>query len=194
MTAGRHPVSQTKHWCTPQKYVDAVTEVFDGQIDLDPCSNEYSTVNARVEYILPENDGLRDSWDYDRIYVNPPYGRDVEHGTTIADWFVRIADAVGRGSEVMALVPVATNTAHWKDFVYPVASAICFLYDTRLHFVINGNEDTKGAPMSCCMIYYGDNPRKFGRVFSRYGAVVFLDDAMMPRTRNGKIISENTLF
>lgn len=190
MTAGRQPVSVTKHWCTPQKYVDAVTEVFGGTIDLDPCSNEYSTVNARVEYRLPKHDGLRDSWDYQRIYVNPPYGRDKEHGTTIANWFSRIDDAARHGSEIMALVPVATNTAHWKDHVYPVAAAVCFLYDTRLHFVINGNEDTKGAPMSCAMIYYGDRPQDFGRVFGRYGAVVFLNDAMMPKTINGKIVDE----
>lgn len=195
MTAGRHPVSLTKHWCTPQKYVDAVTAVFGGAIDLDPCSNEYSTVNARVEYRLPEHDGLKESWDYPRIYVNPPYGRDAERGTTIANWFARIAEAARHGAEVQALVPVATNTAHWEDFVYPVASAICFLYDTRLHFVINGNEDTKGAPMSCCMIYYGPHPGRFGEVFREYGAVLFLDDAVMPKTIHGKIVKdEDCLF
>lgn len=193
MTAGRQPVSVTKHWCTPQKYVDAVTEVFGGAIDLDPCSNEYSTVNAQVEYRLPEHDGLRDSWDYPRIYVNPPYGRDKERGTTIADWFARISEAAHNGSEIMALVPVATNTAHWKEYVYPIASAVCFLYDTRLHFVINGNEDTKGAPMSCAMIYYGDHPQEFGKVFCHHGAVIFLNDAMMPKTVNGKIVNQ-TLF
>lgn len=190
MTAGRQSISQIKNWCTPQKYVDAVTRVFGGQIDLDPCSNEYSTVHAAVEYMLPEHDGLRESWNYQNIYVNPPYGRDVQRGTSISDWFVRIAQAAQEGSSIQALVPVATNTKHWKEYVYPVASAICFLYDTRLHFVINGNEDTKGAPMSCCMLYYGSNVEAFSQEFRKYGAVVPLKGITYPLTKNGKIITE----
>lgn len=191
MTAGRHPISQTKNWCTPQKYVDAVTNVFRGQIDLDPCSNVYSTVHASVEYMLPEHDGLHESWNYRRIYVNPPYGRDSERGTSISDWFSRIAKAAEEGSSIQALVPVATNTKHWKEYVYPIASAICFLYDTRLHFVINGNEDTKGAPMSCCMLYYGSDVERFSMIFRKHGAVLPLDGIAYPSTNNGKIIEDN---
>lgn len=189
MTAGRNAVSATKNWCTPKKYVDAVKEVFGGTIALDPCSNEYSIVNAAVEYCLPEVDGLAASWDYPTIYVNPPYGSDKERGTTIRNWFDKIASAARSGSEIIALVPVATNTAHWKECVYPVASEICFLYDTRLRFFIGGKEDTKGAPMSCCAIYYGARTKEFSRVFSKHGAVLPLSDASMPRTRNGKIVA-----
>lgn len=166
MTAGRQAVTETKNWCTPYKYVKAVTDVFNGIIDLDPCSNKDSIVNARVEYMLPEMDGLMESWEFDHIYVNPPYGSDRENGTTIRDWFIKIAKARKNGSEIIALVPVATNTAHWKDYVYPIATSICFLYDTRLKFFINGREDTKGAPMSCCAIYYGNNPVLFSQIFS----------------------------
>lgn len=194
MTAGRRAVSETKNWCTPKKYVDAVTEVFNGSIDLDPCSNKDSIVNADTEYMLPEIDGLISSWNFDHIYVNPPYGSNRENRTTIRDWFVKIAEARSCGSEIIALVPVATNTAHWKDFVYPVATSICFLYDTRLKFFINGREDTKGAPMSCCAIYYGDNPDKFAEVFSRHGAVLSLANAKMPKTINGKIADQDSMF
>lgn len=188
MTAGRHAISKTKDWCTPQKYVKAVKDVFKGEIDLDPCSNYYSVVNAKVEYIFPKNDGLRDSWDYKKIYVNPPYGNNKINRTSIKDWFKRIAEARNKGSEIIALVPVATNTAHWKEYVYPIATSICFLYDTRLKFSINGHEDTKGAPMSCCMIYYGDDPDEFAKVFSKYGAVISLENIQIPKTIEGKII------
>ena len=50
-------------------------------IDLDPCSNEHSMVDADTKYILPTN-GLTESWNYKRIFVNPPYGRNSD-GTTI---------------------------------------------------------------------------------------------------------------
>jgi hypothetical protein len=49
MSAGRRVNTLSQSWGTPLKYIDAVKRVFDGNIDLDPCSNEYSIVNARVE-------------------------------------------------------------------------------------------------------------------------------------------------
>lgn len=76
MTAGRTVNSQSVGWCTPQKYVSAVREVFGGEISLDPCSNKWSIVQAETSYQLPERDGLRESWNYPTIYVNPPYGAD----------------------------------------------------------------------------------------------------------------------
>jgi len=177
MSAGRTVNSLSQHWCTPEKYVNAVREMFGGRIELDPCSNHGSIVNAEMEYTLPHNDGLVREWNFRTIYVNPPYGADRKRGTTIKDWLERCAAAHEKhGAEVLALIPVAPNTAHWKRFVFGKASSICFLYDTRLKFIINGNDDNKGAPMACCMIYWGNNVLKFRRVFSCFGAVVNIQD------------------
>ena len=73
---------------------------------------------------------------------------------------------------MLALVPVATNTDHWKRYVFGKAAAICFLYDTRLRFLVGGQDGGKGAPMSCAMVYWGANFERFFEVFMRYGAVV----------------------
>ena len=173
MTAGRTVNSKNVDWCTPQKYVEAVREVFGEQISLDPCSNQWSVVGAETEYSLPERDGLRESWDFPTVYVNPPYGADRSRRTTIKDWLSRCAYAHERyGSRVIALVPVATNTGHWKRFVWGQAAAICFLYDTRLRFLVQGKDTGKGAPMSCAMVYWSDDIDEFLKVFSKYGAVV----------------------
>ena len=173
MTAGRTVVGQSRDWGTPRKYVDAVRSVLGHDIALDPCSNEHSIVNARVEYCLPEHDGLKESWHYPTIYVNPPYGRDPEHGRTISDWLRGCAEAHRlHQSEVLALVPVATNTGHWKKYVFGRADSICFLYDTRLRFLVNGKDEGKGAPMSCAMIYWGNEIERFREVFAPFGAVV----------------------
>ncbi|MCX5674982.1 MAG: DNA N-6-adenine-methyltransferase [Planctomycetota bacterium] len=175
MTAGRTINSQSQDWGTPRKYVEAVKRVLGGDIDLDPCSNARSIVHARTEYVLPRHDGLRESWDFRRIYVNPPYGADRVRGTRIKDWLRRCADAHKRyGSEVIALVPVATNTSHWKEYVWGKATAVCFLYDTRLRFLVAGKDVGKGAPMSCAMVYWGENFEKFLEVFTEFGAVVDL--------------------
>lgn len=175
MTAGRTLNTVSQEWGTPEKYVRAVREVLGGKIDLDPCSNQYSIVHAEVEYQLPAQDGLLASWDYSKIYVNPPYGIDKERGTSIKKWLGRCALAHSEHqSEVLALVPVATNTAHWKNYVFGQATSVCFLYDTRLKFLVNGQDGGKGAPMSCAMIYWGSCFEKFLSVFAQFGAVIDL--------------------
>lgn len=175
MTAGRTLNTLSQEWGTPEKYVNAVRDFFGGHIALDPCSNEYSIVHAKTEYRLPKHDGLWETWNFPTIYVNPPYGIDQERGTSIKKWLCRCATAHKEyKSEILALVPVATNTGHWKNYVFGKATGVCFLYDTRLKFLVNGQNGGKGAPMSCAMIYWGKDFDKFLAVFSKYGAVIDL--------------------
>ena len=175
MSAGRTVNSKSQTWGTPPKYVNAVKEFFGGSISLDPCSNEYSIVNAETEFSLPKTDGLKEKWDFSTIYVNPPYGSDRERGTTIKHWLAKCAQShKDFSSEVLALVPVATNTGHWKRSVFGHAKAVCFLYDTRLKFLENGLDVGKGAPMSCSMIYWGDRFKEFYDIFIEHGAVLDL--------------------
>lgn len=184
MTAGRNNAeSVSQHWCTPPKYVDAIREFFGGEIALDPCSNEYSIVQAKVEYRLPHADGLAKRWNASTIFVNPPYGRDRMRGTGIRDWLAKCSEAhLRNGAEVLALIPVATNTRHWKDFVFGAAVGVAFLYDTRLRFLENGRDTGKGAPMSCAMVYWGARYQHFEKTFIRFGATLDL------RHLRGKVI------
>jgi len=173
MSAGRTINTLSQEWGTPKNYVDLVKIFFGGNISLDPCSNKYSIVNAIIEYRLPEHDGLVESWNFPTIYVNPPYGIDKDRKTSIKKWLNRCVEAnEDYGAEVIALVPVATNTSHWKNFVFGKAVAICFLNDTRLKFLINGEIGKKGAPMSCAIIYWGKNYERFKHTFKNNGAVV----------------------
>lgn len=173
MSAGRRVNTLSHEWCTPAKYVAAVRKFFGGEIQLDPCSNKHSIVQAKVEYQLPLKDGLKEEWNFQKIYVNPPYGSDKQRGTTIKNWLAKCCLTNQQyGAEVVALVPVATNTGHWKQSVFGKASAICFLYDTRLKFLINGSEEHKGAPMACCFIYWGNDVQRFTDTFMEFGAVV----------------------
>lgn len=173
MTAGRQSVSSIKDWNTPPEYVEAVKQVL-GEIALDPCSNEFSVVGAKHEWRLPE-DSLTKEWNYPTIYVNPPFGRDKEHGTTIKHWLAKCTESRKKYlSEVIALVPVATNTKHWQDNIFLNAYAICFLRVPRLKFILAGEVVAKGAPMSCCFVYWGDKVNRFGDVFKTLGKVVLV--------------------
>ena len=173
MSAGRTVVTESVAWNTPPKYVDAVLEVL-GRIDLDPCSNDGSMVPAGVRHALPV-DGLAEAWDYSTIFVNPPYGRDVNRKTSVLSWVQKAEEAHrAHGAEILMLIPVATNTRHFKDFIFPKFTSICFLADTRLRFFIDGVENRKGAPMACCMVYIGDRPDAFAETFQRFGTVLNL--------------------
>jgi hypothetical protein len=163
----------------------SIKKFFGGSIALDPCSNVYSLVHADKEFSLPQNDGLKESWNYPTIYMNPPYGSDRERGTTIKNWLAKCAVTHNQyGSEILALVPVATNTGHWKQSVFGQARAICFLYDTRLKFLENGQDTGKGAPMSCAMIYWGNDYNNFYDIFIDFGAVVDIENLQKKKIGN----------
>ena len=198
MTAGRTVNSLSVNWCTPAKYVDAVKKVFGGKIELDPCSNKWSIVDAKTAFSLPERDGLAEEWNYKSVYVNPPYGADRERGTTIKNWLYKCAYThEHHGAEVLALVPVATNTSHWKEYVWGRATAVCFLYDTRLKFLENGSGNGKGAPMACAMVYWGEDYERFHEIFTKFGAVVDLRELLdgvvggMNMVRQESLLIEN---
>lgn len=184
MTAGRESVSKQKNWCTPEPLVSKIHNFFNNELELDPCSNSYSLIKAKKKFYLPKIDGLKQEWNYKSIYVNPPYGNDKNRKTTIKNWIGKCCFSNQYfNSEVIALIPVATNTSHWKEFIYGEATSICFLYDTRLKFNIDGKQDTKGAPMSCCLVYWGKNFSKFDKIFSISGAVLNITNL-----KNKKII------
>lgn len=182
MTAGRtNSQSLSQHWGTPPKYVNAVHTFFGAPPELDPCSNEYSIVGARTEWRLPFQDGLELSWNASSIYVNPPYGADRTRGTRIRDWLKKCSDAYHTNqAEVLALVPVAANTRHWKECVWASAVGVCFLYDTRLKFLEDGADVGKGAPMACAVVYWGEQFERFASVFRLFGACLDLRDVILP--------------
>ena len=162
--AGYAKLTGNVHWNTPSKYATAIKSFF-GEIDLDPCSNETSIIESRYKYILPQHDGLKEPW-MKHTYVNPPYGRGIK------EWFAKAYKESLKGNEIVMLVPVSTNTSHWKKYVYGKASAVCFLYDTRLKFRIDESEDNKGCPMACCLIYYGPVPQILLRILENMAIVM----------------------
>jgi hypothetical protein len=169
LSAGRKNSDNKKDWNTPPKYIIPIKELL-GEIELDPCSNEYSIVNPKTEFSLP-TDGLKQNWgDYKTIFVNPPYGRDLLKKTTIKDWLEKINKTHKKyNNEILTLIPVATNTSHFKEIIFKEAKGICFLSDTRLKFFYKGKQSPKGAPMSCCMVYWGENYSKFENIFKEFG-------------------------
>lgn len=177
----RSSISSNKDYNTPPKYIEVVRDFIGGRISLDPCSNKFSMVDAETEWILPENDGLQKDWKcFNSIFVNPPYGKDRERGTSIRDWCKKCAETsfMNCAAHIFLLIPVATNTRHWKDSIFPWAQDICFLSDTRVKFWENGEVNKKGSPMPCCIVHYGGKSRgvSFSQKFCKIGNCVHLEN------------------
>lgn len=85
------------------------------RFDLDPCSNEWSTVPAAARIALPA-DGLALPWA-GCIWLNPPY-------SDVRPWFDRAAQARETGARVWGVVPLAPGLRAWRasgpDFVWPL--------------------------------------------------------------------------
>lgn len=94
-------------WGTPQDFFDKLDSEFD--FTLDPCASPNTAKCKR--FFTPVEDGLKQSWRGERVFMNPPYGRE------ISNW-VRKAFEESREREtlVVCLLPARTDTAWWWDY------------------------------------------------------------------------------
>lgn len=154
--------SNNQHHNTPNNVLELVRKF--GPITVDPCSNQYSLVNAKISYDGITKDGLIEPW-HGIIFVNPPYGRHQIH------WIKRCVDVLYRNpdNQIFLLVPARTDTKNFQDWIYPGADKICFIKG-RLKFLLNGQEQDP-APFPSLIAYFGKRKNKFTRVFNELGIV-----------------------
>jgi hypothetical protein len=153
----------TEHY-TPQYILDAVIACMD-TIDLDPCSNcrEISNVPAARHYTVEDN-GLLLLW-VGRIFLNPPFGHDVEQ------WFSKLYLEMleGRATEAVVLWKSATETSAWKTLT-AISCRVCFP-SARIRFTGPFGEERTGPTFSPTLFYVGERPKEFEEAFARIGAV-----------------------
>lgn len=65
--------SETAEWATPQAFYDELNREFG--FTLDPCATPQNAKCAK--FYTKEQDGLAQSWQGERVFCNPPYGRDL---------------------------------------------------------------------------------------------------------------------
>ena len=105
-SAAVHYMSETVEWATPQEFFDRLNALHN--FTLDPCSTHANAKCAR-HYTAAE-DGLAHSWQGERVWMNPPYGR------VIGDWMKKAYEESKGSALVVCLVPARTDTAWWHDY------------------------------------------------------------------------------
>jgi phage N-6-adenine-methyltransferase len=73
------------------------------------CSPRSRPNSAR--YYTEEIDGLAQDWGTERVFMNPPYGREVYA------WTRKARESAERGALVVGLLPASTDLAWWHDDV-----------------------------------------------------------------------------
>lgn len=176
-----------KDWNTPRPVTPFIYATLGRPVDLDPCSNPTSIVEAKRKIYwdktraeneelgieLQSNaeygdglEALRSAEAGTTIYANPPFGRE-----EMPEWVDALIAAARRGAEIIALLPSYTS-AYWYDAVYQTADAACFWglpeeTVSRLRFV----GASAGAGFAAVFVYWGPNEEQFVRTWHKAGQI-----------------------
>ena len=98
-----HFSSKSDNWSTPQDFFDELNKEF--SFNLDPCA---SPENAKCDRFF--TDGLNKDWGQSRVFMNPPYGREIKK------WMEKAYKSSLQGALVVCLVPSRTDTQWWHEY------------------------------------------------------------------------------
>ena len=130
--------SEDLTWATPQEWFNYLNLEF--KFTLDPCCTP-ETAKCRKRFTL-EDDGLSQSWAEERVFMNPPYGRE------IPKWMAKAyTEARDHGALVVCFVPARVDTEWWHRYAAK-ASEVRFPIG-RVH-----NPDGQSWPFSLAIIVF----------------------------------------
>ena len=133
--------SKSDEWTTPLDLFKKLNKRF--QFDLDAAADNWN--HLLDEWFTKEDDGLRQSWEGRRVFVNPPYSQ-------IKAWAAKFIEEAGRAECIVALVPARTDTK-WFQSILASADKVVFIKG-RLKF----GDGTGSAPFpSAIAIWMGLN-------------------------------------
>lgn len=131
-----HFMSTTDQWSTPKEFYEKLNSVFN--FTLDPCSDDHN--HKTKKYFTESEDGLSQPWDGERVFMNPPYGRE------IGKWVEKASKTKGL---VVCLVPARTDTRWWQQFVLGGGCHVYFV-PGRLKF----GDSKNSAPFPSAVLVY----------------------------------------
>ena len=130
-----HFSSNSNEWATPQDFYDKYN--LEWNFTLDPCCTHENAKCAK--HYTQAEDGLKQDWSGDRVWMNPPYGRE------IGIWMKKAYEESLKGAIVVCLVPARTDTAWWHN--YAVKGEVRFIRG-RLKF----GGHTNSAPFPSALV------------------------------------------
>jgi site-specific DNA-methyltransferase (adenine-specific) len=115
--------SRSEEWETPQDLFDELHREF--AFTLDACA---TSANAKCKRFFDKRrDGLKQDWTGERVFMNPPYGKE------IGRWMNKARTEAEKGVLVVCLVHARTDTRWWHENVEGAANQVRFIRG-RLRF------------------------------------------------------------
>ena len=132
--------SKSNDWATPQDLFDNLNEEF--IFTLDPCAN---AGNAKCQkYFTQKQDGLKQDWQGETVFCNPPYGRE------ISKWVEKAyQESRKSNTTVVMLLPSRTDTKWFHEYILPYGQ-IRFIRG-RLKF----GDSQNSAPFPSMIVVFG---------------------------------------
>ena len=127
-------------WETPQWLFNKLDKEFNFTLDVCALPETAKCKN----YYTPQIDGLKQDWEDNICWMNPPYGRE------IGVWIEKAYNESLKGATVVCLIPSRTDTKYWHDYCMK-ASEIRFIKG-RLKF---GNSKNSAPFPSAIVIFNG---------------------------------------
>ena len=110
--------SKTDLWSTPQDFFDKLNKEFN--FTLDPCATDSN--HKCGKYFTIDDDGLKQNWEGNIVFCNPPYGRE------IYKWVEKCYnESKKKRTTVVMLIPARTDTRYFHEFIYHKAKDIRFI-------------------------------------------------------------------
>lgn len=99
--------SESSEWATPQPLFDELNARYN--FTLDPCATKENAKCFR--FFTKTNDGIIQSWGGERVFMNPPYGREI--GMWVKKAFI---SASQEKALVVCLLPARTDTLWFHEY------------------------------------------------------------------------------
>jgi len=130
-----------RHWATPPEVFDPLEAEF--HFTLDPCATA-ATAKCAKFYTEADN-GLEQDWSGERVFMNPPYGREVYA------WTRKARLEAEKGALVVGLLPASCDLAWWHDDI--VGRAEVRYIRGRVRFLTDGPYRASGFFASVIVIW-----------------------------------------
>lgn len=134
--------SRSEEWATPHDFFLTLDRRF--HFTLDPCATPHNAKCKR--FFMKKDNGLEQDWSRDRVFMNPPYGKQ------IGLWMKKAKAEAAKGALIVCLVHARTDTRWWHEHVENDADEIYFVRG-RLKFVSGGN-GSMSAPFPSALVVY----------------------------------------
>jgi site-specific DNA-methyltransferase (adenine-specific) len=130
-----------REWETPPEVFAPLDAEFG--FTLDPCA---TPANAKcAKFYTESQDGLEQDWRGERVFMNPPYGKE------IYPWTRKAKTEAERGTLVVGLLPASTDLQWWHDDI--VGRAEVRYIRGRVRFLTDGPYRASGFFPSVIVVW-----------------------------------------